>query len=97
VPLLLLFSGGNLLLTGNAPTLYVAAHRLRVLEWLSPYEHDKRHREVSKSVKDRTGQWFLDAPTFKKWLDGGSSSSPILWCPGIREPLLLFPNYLIVG
>jgi hypothetical protein len=83
---------GNYLLTGNAATLYVAAHRLRVLEWLSPYEYDKRHREVRKSVKDRTGQWFLDAPTFKMWLAGGSSSLPILWCPGIRELLLLSPK-----
>jgi len=85
------------LLTGIAATLYVVAHRLRVLEWLSPYEHDKRHREVHKSVKDRTGEWFLDASTFKVWLRGGSSSSPILWCPGIRELLLRLQSYLIVG
>jgi hypothetical protein len=78
------------LLTRNAPNLHAAAHRLRVLQWLSPYEHDKRHREIHNSVKDRTGQWFLAAPTFKLWLDSGSSSSPILWCPGIRELLLLY-------
>jgi len=78
------------LLTGNTATLYVVAQRLRVLDWLSPYEHDKRHREVHKSVKDRTGEWFLDASTFKVWLGGDSSGSPILWCPGIRELLLLF-------
>jgi hypothetical protein len=42
-----------------------------------------RHKEIAHKVNDKTGEWFLNAPTFRKWL--AEETSPILWCPGIRE------------
>jgi len=60
-------------------------YRGMVLEWLSPYNHNTQHAEISRHVKDKTNLWFLNAPTFRNWLTSTEETSPILWCPGIRK------------
>jgi len=66
-------------------------YRGMVLEWLSPYNHNTQHTEISRHVKDKTNLWFLNAPTFSNWLTSTEETSPILWCPGIRKLIKAVP------
>ncbi|MCJ1247069.1 hypothetical protein MMC30_004280 [Trapelia coarctata] len=51
-----------------------------IMQWLSPTDFPaQQHDIISRRQKD-TGQWFLDSPVFKGWLQGADK---ILFCPGI--------------
>lgn len=55
-----------------------------ILRWISTFDHDQCHHDVcTKPTKriDNTGQWLLEHPTYKDWLD--SSSSTVLILHGI--------------
>lgn len=56
--------------------------RKRTIEWISPLDFRVKLNEVLASHEPGTGQWLLQSPKFKEWLNG---STRILWCYGIRE------------
>ncbi|KAI9877745.1 MAG: hypothetical protein M1830_002941 [Pleopsidium flavum] len=54
---------------------------LKLLDWISTYDHESNHRRLSKLRQPDTGVWILGNPEFVKWLDEERSSC--LWCHGI--------------
>jgi len=52
-----------------------------IMEWLHLGSFSERHRYIVSQRVENTGQWFLDAPEFKEWLDGNERR--LLYCPGI--------------
>jgi len=51
-----------------------------IMQWLSPTDFPTKQRDIITRRQEGTGQWFLDTPEFKRWLDG---SDKTLFCPGI--------------
>ncbi len=51
-----------------------------IMQWLSPTDFPTRQHDIITRRQEGTGQWFLDTPEFKRWLDG---SDKTLFCPGI--------------
>jgi hypothetical protein len=64
----------------------------KVLDWLSGGIDMvwKRHQDLHKRRVPGTGKWFLDSVPFNDWRKG--IGSPVLFCPGIRLPLLIATN-----
>jgi len=52
----------------------------QILEWLTPIDYAPQQIDFIKRRQSGTGQWLLDHPGFKKWLQ---SDKKILFCPGI--------------
>src|SRR6266704_3252811 len=50
------------------------------MEWLSPTDFPALQHDIITRRQEGTGQWFLDTPEFKRWLQG---SDKTLFCPGI--------------
>jgi len=50
------------------------------MDWLSPTDFPAQQRDIITRRQEGTGQWFLDTPEFKRWLQG---SDKTLFCPGI--------------
>jgi Cdc6-like AAA superfamily ATPase len=50
------------------------------MEWLSPTDFPAQQQDIIRRRQEGTGQWFLDSPKFKAWLQG---SDKTLFCPGI--------------
>ena len=50
------------------------------MEWLSPTDFPALQHDIITRREEGTGQWFLDSPKFKRWLQG---SDKTLFCPGI--------------
>jgi hypothetical protein len=50
------------------------------MQWLSPTDFPAQQQDIITRRQEGTGQWFLDTPEFKRWLQG---SDKILFCPGI--------------
>ena len=51
-----------------------------IMHWLSPTDFPAQQHDTISRRQEGTGQWFLDSPEFKGWLQG---SDKILFCPGI--------------
>jgi hypothetical protein len=51
-----------------------------LLQWLSPADFPAQQHDIISRRQEGTGQWFLDTPEFKRWLQG---SDKTLFCPGI--------------
>ena len=51
-----------------------------IMQWLSPTDFPAQQHDIISRRQEGTGQWFLDAPEFKRWLQG---SDETLFCPGI--------------
>ena len=51
-----------------------------LLTWISPTEFSAQQSDIMTHRQEDTGQWFLDAPEFLKWL---SEPKQTLFCPGI--------------
>jgi len=51
-----------------------------IMEWLSLTDFPAQQRDIISRRQEGTGQWFLDTPEFKRWLQG---SDKTLFCPGI--------------
>jgi hypothetical protein len=49
------------------------------MEWLSPTDFPAQQHDITRRQKD-TGQWLLDSPQFRRWLQGLDKT---LFCPGI--------------
>ena len=54
--------------------------RRTILDWLVPGSFAAQYTDFISRKQEGTGEWFLDSPQFKKWLEGNGSS---LFCPGI--------------
>ncbi|KAI4245553.1 MAG: hypothetical protein LQ352_006542, partial [Teloschistes flavicans] len=54
--------------------------RRKVLKWLSPLNFYQVQQDISTRRQADTGQWFLDAPEFQKWVSGTDTT---LCCPGM--------------
>lgn len=50
------------------------------MKWLSPTDFPAQQHDIITRRQEGTGQWFLDSPKFKRWLQG---SDKTLFCPGI--------------
>lgn len=56
-----------------------AKHR-KMVEWISPTDFPAQQSDVIRRRQEGTGQWFLDAPEFARWL---AEPKGTLFCPGI--------------
>lgn len=56
-----------------------ATHR-EIVEWISPTSYPAQQSDIIRRRQEGTGQWFLDAPEFARWLDAPKGT---LFCPGI--------------
>ena len=50
------------------------------MEWLSPIDFLAQQHDIIARKEKGTGQWFLDSPKFKRWVQG---SDKTLFCSGI--------------
>lgn len=50
------------------------------MQWLSPTDFPTQQHNIITRRQEGTGQWFLDTPEFKRWLD---RSDKTLFCRGI--------------
>jgi Cdc6-like AAA superfamily ATPase len=57
----------------------VARHS-EILEWFSPTNYPTQQSDIMSRRQQGTGQWFLDAPEFARWLGVPKGT---LFCPGI--------------
>ena len=56
-------------------------HREKVLSSLSTLNFRRRHHDILRQHQPGTGQWFLDMPDFRSWLEDTQPSC--LWCTGL--------------
>ena len=54
----------------------------KILNWLSTFQHQKKHRDVCIQRVADTGEWLLGIPAFRNWC-GNTQSERILCCQGI--------------
>jgi hypothetical protein len=60
---------------------YLTITGTRVVQKLSPYDFQIKHRYLQDRRIAKTGTWLLDHEHFQVWMTGPSYSS--LWCQGI--------------
>jgi hypothetical protein len=51
-----------------------------MMQWLSPTDFPAQQHDIISRRQEGTGQWLLDSPEFKGWLQGAYQT---LFCPGI--------------
>jgi hypothetical protein len=51
-----------------------------ILDWVSPTDFPAQQHDIITGRQEGTGQWLLDSPKFKGWLQGAHRT---LICPGI--------------
>jgi Cdc6-like AAA superfamily ATPase len=56
------------------------ARHSKIVEWISPTNYPAQQSDIIGRRQEGTGQWFLDAPEFTKWLNKPKGT---LFCPGI--------------
>jgi hypothetical protein len=56
------------------------ARHSRIVEWISPTNYPAQQSDIIGRRQKGTGQWFLGAPEFARWLDEPKGT---LFCPGI--------------
>jgi hypothetical protein len=54
--------------------------RRDVLNWLTPTEYSTQQHDLFRRRQEGTGQWLLDSPEYKTWLQEAGQT---LLCPGI--------------
>jgi hypothetical protein len=68
----------------EAQSLQWDAQKLRkhetIMQWLSPTDFPAQQHDIITRRQEGTGQWFLDSPEFKGWLQRRDKT---LFCPGI--------------
>jgi hypothetical protein len=52
----------------------------KILDWLSPTDFPAQQYDIISRRQEGTGQWLLDSPEFRGWLQGADRT---LFCPGI--------------
>jgi Cdc6-like AAA superfamily ATPase len=56
------------------------AKHSKIVEWISPTSYPAQQSDIIRRRQEGTGQWFLDAPEFARWLGAPKGT---LFCPGI--------------
>jgi hypothetical protein len=52
-----------------------------MVDWLSHLDLDLKQSDLYETREEGTGEWLLEEPKFKEWLDGNHR---VLWCAGDR-------------
>ncbi|KAF3203746.1 hypothetical protein TWF679_010099 [Orbilia oligospora] len=55
---------------------------LKILNWLTPINYGPQQSDYLAKRQNGSGQWFLDSPEFKNWLENVDDKKT-LFCPGI--------------
>ena len=58
----------------------IIEQRLTILNWLTPIEYAAQQSDFINRRQAETGQWLLDSPEFKAWVEAEKQT---LFCPGI--------------
>ena len=60
-----------------------------ILDWLAPVETFHKHRDLQAKRSHGTGQWFLNKPEFRQWLEDDSLHDLLcLGGPGVGKSIL---------
>ncbi|KAL8719944.1 MAG: hypothetical protein Q9225_003121 [Loekoesia sp. 1 TL-2023] len=51
-----------------------------IAAWISPLNFRVRHQDIASVRTKSTGEWLLELPVFRSWLNGASG---VLWCHGM--------------
>ncbi|KPM37848.1 hypothetical protein AK830_g8693 [Neonectria ditissima] len=54
--------------------------RMAIIDWLTPIDYASEQSDFISRRESGTGQWFLDSPEFKTWIE---TKNQTLFCPGI--------------
>ena len=76
---------GNVSNSNNTTTINVGIEEesLRIQEWLSPLQPDKRHQDVKNGRLEGVGEWVLRRSEFESWCGSQEgSANPALLCYG---------------
>jgi hypothetical protein len=60
----------------------ITDERRKILNWLSKRNFWMNQLDYFACAEDGTGQWLLDSPEFKGWVEG---EKRFLWCCGGRK------------
>ncbi|KAJ5567232.1 hypothetical protein N7535_006538 [Penicillium sp. DV-2018c] len=52
----------------------------KIVNYLAKFDFSARYKDVFLTRHKTTGQWFLEADSFRRWLN---TEGQTLWCPGI--------------
>ncbi|KAF3085253.1 hypothetical protein TWF103_002183 [Orbilia oligospora] len=65
---------------GGVASMQQEGQHREIFRWLSPIDPFARQSDFLRRRQKGTGEWFLEAPQFKEWLEG---KEKVLFCPGI--------------
>ncbi|KAH0536261.1 hypothetical protein FGG08_006856, partial [Glutinoglossum americanum] len=63
-----------------------------IRDWLSPFDHRRRHNDIRSKRIDGTGGWILETPQFQSWRNQPDAER-YLWChggPGTGKTILTY-------
>jgi len=85
----------NVLNGNNYANFFVTeidTEKRQILQWLSPFEPQKRHQDVRIGRLDGVGNWALETAEFRKWSEEEDGcGDPVLFCygnPGVGKTFL---------
>lgn len=73
-------------------SLVTGINSVDIRDWLSPFDHKRKHNDIRSKRIDGTGGWILKTPQFQSWLNK-SDSEKYLWChggPGAGKTILTY-------
>ncbi|KAF3310099.1 hypothetical protein TWF173_010109 [Orbilia oligospora] len=65
---------------GGVASMQQEGKHREIFRWLSPIDPFTRQSDFLRRRQKGTGEWFLETPQFKEWLEGKEKT---LFCPGI--------------
>ncbi|KAF3182443.1 hypothetical protein TWF788_006346 [Orbilia oligospora] len=65
---------------GGVASMQQEGQHREIFRWLSPIDPFTRQSDFLRRRQKGTGEWFLETPQFKQWLEGKEKT---LFCPGI--------------
>ena len=91
-------NSGNVLNSYNNINLRIDEESLRIQEWLSPLDPNKRHQDVRNRRFDGVGEWVLQTSEFESWCGSkdGSVNRTLLCCggPGVGKTYIRYKSLL---
>ena len=64
--------------------IHAADERVKILEWISRFDHEERHHDLRSQRLEGTGKWFLDERLYQRWRDEPQLHGNTLLCQGIQ-------------
>ena len=69
---------------------------VKIIDWLSNLSFQQGQAHAFGIHGEGTGEWFLNDPVFKSWLNG---KMDLLWCPSdgkieLLDLILIFPSWI---